>query len=224
MEKNDKNKKKYIKEKTERRQVENIKNIEDEQQENSSGAILEGYAAIYNSETLIGGMFKEIIEKGAFEGTDFDDVALYYNHDLNRIPLARSRRNNPNNTLFLQPDEIGLKIRANLDIENNSESKALNSSIKRGDITGMSYMFEVAEEEWKDVDQEIPTRIIKKVSKVIEVSAVNYPAYEDTTIYARALVSLDNEKKALDNARAKKQLEIRKRRISIKTKINLGGI
>ena len=215
-----KNKNKYIKEKTERRQVQNIQNIENEQQDNSSEAILEGYAAIYNSETIIGGMFKEIIEKGAFEGTDFDDVALYYNHDLNRIPLARSRRNNPNNTLFLQPDEIGLKIRANLDIENNSESKALNSSIKRGDITGMSYMFEVAEEEWKDVDQEMPTRIIKKVSKVIEVSAVNYPAYEDTTIYARALVSLDNEKKALDNARAKKQLEIRKRRISIKTKIN----
>ena len=48
----------------------------------------------------------------------------------------------------------------------------------------MSYMFEVAEEEWKDVDKEMPTRIIKKVSKVIEVSAVNYPAYEDTTIYA----------------------------------------
>ncbi len=222
MEKKDKNK--YIKEKTERRQVENIKNIENEQNEDSSEAILEGYAAIYNSETIIGGMFKEIIEKGAFEGTNFDDVALYYNHDLNRIPLARSRRNNPNNTLFLQPDEIGLKIRANLDIVNNSESKALNSSIKRGDITGMSYMFEVAEEEWKDVDREIPTRIIKKVSKVVEVSAVNYPAYEDTTIYARALVSLDNEKKALDNARARKQLEIRKRRISIKTKINIGGI
>ena len=114
-------------------------------------------------------------------------------------------------------------MRANIDIENNTDSKALNSAVRRGDITGMSYMFEVAEEEWKDVDKEMPTRIIKKVSKVIEVSAVNYPAYEDTTIYARALLSLDNEKKALDNARAKKQLEIRKRRISIKTKINLGG-
>ena len=216
-------KKQYIKEKIERRQVQNIENIDNEQQNNSSEAILEGYAAIYNSETIIGGMFKEIIEAGAFEGTDFDDVALYYNHDTNRIPLARSRRNNANNTLFLQPDNIGLKMRASIDIENNTEAKALNSAIRRGDISGMSYMFEVAEEEWKDVDQEMPTRIIKKVSKVIEVSAVNYPAYEDTTIYARALVSLDNEKKALDNARANKQIEIRKRRISIKTKINLGG-
>ena len=215
---------KYVKEKVERRQVQDIQNIDNEQQQgNSSEAILEGYAAIYNSETIIGGMFKEIIEAGAFEGTDFDDVALYYNHDLNRIPLARSRRNNPNNTLFLQPDTIGLKIRASIDIENNTESKALHSAIRRGDISGMSYMFEVAEEEWKDVDKEMPTRIIKKVSKIIEVSAVNYPAYEDTTIYGRALVSLDNEKKALDNARANKQLEIRKRRISIKTKINLGG-
>ena len=214
---------KYVKVKVERRQVQNIQNIDNEQQVKSSEAILEGYAAIYNSETIIGGMFKEIIQDGAFEGTDFDDVALYYNHDLNRIPLARSRRNNPNNTLFLQPDAIGLKIRASIDIENNTESKALDSAIRRGDISGMSYMFEVAEEEWKDVDQEMPTRIIKKVSKIIEVSAVNYPAYEDTTIYARALVSLDNEKKALDNARANKQLEIRKRRISIKTKINLGG-
>lgn len=215
---------KYEKEKVERRQVQDIQNINNEQQQgNSSEAILEGYAAVYNSETIIGGMFKEIIEAGAFEGTDFDDVALYYNHDLNRIPLARSRRNNPNNTLFLQPDAIGLRMRASIDIENNAESKALNSAIRRGDISGMSYMFEVAEEEWKDVDKELPTRIIKKVSKIIEVSAVNYPAYEDTTIYARALVSLDNEKKALDNARANKQLEIRKRRISIKTKINLGG-
>lgn len=214
----------FVKEKVERRQVQEIKNIEDEQkQENNSEAILEGYAAIYNSETIIGGMFKEIIEPGAFEGTDFDDVAMYYNHDLNRIPLARSRRNNPNNTLFLQPDTLGLKMRASIDIENNTESKALHSAIKRGDISGMSYMFEVEDEEWKNVDTEMPTRIIKKVSKVIEVSAVNYPAYEDTTIYARALVSLDNEKKALDNARAKKQLEIRRRRISIKTKINLGG-
>lgn len=215
---------KFVKDKVERRQVQEIKNIEDEQkQENSSEAILEGYAAIYNSETIIGGMFKEIIEPGAFEGTDFDDVAMYYNHDLNRIPLARSRRNNPNNTLFLQPDTLGLKMRASIDIENNTESKALHSAIRRGDISGMSYMFEVEDEEWKNVDTEMPTRIIKKVSKVIEVSAVNYPAYEDTTIYARALVSLDNEKKALDNARAKKQLEIRRRRISIKTKINLGG-
>ena len=216
-------KKQYIKEKVERRQVQNIENVDNEQQNNSSEAILEGYAAVYNSETIIGGMFKEIIEAGAFEGTDFDDVALYYNHDINRIPLARSRRNNANNTLFLQPDNIGLKMRASIDIENNTEAKALNSAIRRRDISGMSYMFEVVEEEWKDVDTEMPTRIIKKVSKVIEVSAVNYPAYEDTTIYARALVSLDNEKKALDNARANKQIEIRKRRIAIKTKINLGG-
>ena len=214
---------KYVKEKVERRQVQDIQSINNEKEENCTEAILEGYAAIYNSETIIGGMFKEIIEPGAFDGTDFDDVALYYNHDLNRIPLARSRRNNPNNTLFLQPDTLGLKMRASIDIENNTESKALHSAIRRGDISGMSYMFEVAEEEWKDVDQEMPTRIIKKVSKVIEVSAVNYPAYEDTTIYARALISLDNEKKALDNARANKKIEIRKRRISIKTKINLGG-
>lgn len=215
MNKNQKYKNKYIKEKTERRQVDNIQNVETEQE-----GILEGYAAIYNSETIIGEMFKEIIQPGAFDGTDFDDVAMYYNHDLNRIPLARSRRNNPNNTLFLQPDNLGLKICANIDIENNSEAKALNSAIKRGDIAGMSYLFEVAEEEWKDVDKEMPTRIIKKISKVIEVSAVNYPAYEDTTIYARALISLDNERKALDNARAnKRKIEIRKRRISIKTKI-----
>ena len=215
MSKNQKIKNKYVKEKTERRQVENIQNIETEQE-----GVLEGYAVVYNSETIIGDMFKEVIEQGAFDGTDFDDVAMYYNHDLGRIPLARSRRNNPNNTLFLQPDNLGLKIRANIDIENNSEAKALNSAIKRGDISGMSYLFEVAEEEWKDVDKDMPTRIIKRISKVIEVSAVNYPAYEDTTIYARALVSLDNERRALDNARAnKRKIEMRRKRILIKTKI-----
>ena len=145
-------KQKYVKEKVERRQVQNLENIDNEQQDNNSEAILEGYAAIYNSETIIAGMFKEIIEQGAFEGTDFDDVALYYNHDTNRIPLARSRRNNANNTLFLQPDAIGLKIKASIDIENNTEAKALNSAIKRGDIERAKYIIAKIEK----VDSESP--------------------------------------------------------------------
>ena len=210
-----KSKIKYVKENLERRQLNNLEFIDFE--ENEDEGIIEGYAAIYNSETIIDGCFKEVIAPGAFDDTDLDDVAFYCNHELNRIPLARSRRNNPTSTLYVKPDMVGLRTKARVDKKENQEARTLMSAIKRGDVLGMSYLFEVGEEEWKDIDTEMPTRIIKKVSKVIEVSAVNYPAYEDTTIYARAKNSLDNEKRALDNARAR--LEVRKKRISIKTKI-----
>ena len=180
---------------------------------------LEGYAAIYGEKTAIGDWFYEIIERGAFDKCNLDDVALFVNHDMNEVPLARSRRNNKNSTLYLQTDDQGLKIRATLDTENNSDAKKTYSAIKRGDMDGMSFCFTIKDAEWLDIDSDMPTRVIKSVSRVYEVSAVNYPAYEGTEIYARALSSLDNERKALDNARAEKRNKELRALALAKTKI-----
>lgn len=183
---------------------------------------VEGHAAVFNQTTTIGNWFYEVIERGAFDGCDFDDVLFFENHNMNKIPMARSRRNNGNSTMKLEVDDVGLFIRADLDIENNSEARTLHSSISRGDIDGMSFAFRIKEQTWENLDSDMPTRRIKKIAKVFEVSAVNQPAYSSTDINARDKEALDNAKLALDNARSQEldnsELEIEKLRTQILSK------
>lgn len=166
------------------------------------GNYIEGHPAVYDQVTSIGGWFNEVIERGAFDECDFDDVLFSVNHDLRKIPLARSRRNNGNSTMHLVVDEKGLYVKASLDVEGNTEAKSLYSAVKRGDIDGMSFIFFVKDEKWEDLDSDTPTRRIQKIKKVIEVSAVNFPAYVGTDINARDQAVLDNAAKALENARS----------------------
>ena len=105
-------------------------------------------------------------------------------------------------------DDKGLFIRVYLDVENNAEARALYSAIQRGDITGMSFMFSVDDEEWEDLESEKPTRRIKKISSVVEVSAVTFPAYEDTEIQARNKSELESLRQKLESERQRaKSLE-----------------
>ena len=178
---------------------------------------IQGHAAVFNQMVSIGGWFNEIIERGAFDGCDFRDVSLFVNHETNQIPLARSRSSHSNSTMELEVDDIGLFIRANVDIENNPEAKTLHSSISRGDIDGMSFMFRIKEQKWENLDTDMPTRRILKIAKVYEVSAVNYPAYDQTDISARDKSVLDSAKQAVEEARAKEnpknQVEIERLKI-----------
>ena len=119
--------------------------------------IIEGRPVVYDSKTDLG-WFDEIIDRGALDSTDLKDIRFLVNHDISMIPLARSRNNNENSTMFLEKDEKGLKIRLRLDIENNSEARNLYSAVERGDIDGMSFMFDVGVEEWENEDTEHPTR------------------------------------------------------------------
>lgn len=161
--------------------------------------IIEGHAAVFNRQTNIGGWFYEVIDAGAFDSADLRDVPLLTNHDFDKIPLARSRGNN--STLTLTVDDVGLAIRAVLDTENNADARALYSAVERGDLDGMSFAFRVDAEEWQNLDTDMPTRRIKSISKVFEVSAVTFPAY-NTDINARGAKTLESAKKMLDNARA----------------------
>lgn len=170
------------------------------EQDEKHGAVIVGRPIVYCSKTDLG-YFEEVIERGALNNTDLTDVRFLVNHDLSKIPLARSRRNNENSTMQLIVDANGLQIRVNLDIENNSDAKALYSAVKRGDITGMSFMFGVSGENWENLETEKPTRHITEISRVIEVSAVTFPAYEDTEINARDKTALENARLTLDSAR-----------------------
>lgn len=163
------------------------------------GNILQGHAAVFNQPTNIGGMFTEIIDSGAFDTTDFSNVVMTINHNLDMLPLARCQGINADNTLQLQIDNIGLGIQANLDIENNPDAKALYSSIQRGDINGMSFIFIVGYNSWEALDSDLPTRHITQISQVIEVSAVSFPAYKQTDIDARS--TLNDAKAGFEKAK-----------------------
>jgi len=169
---------------------------------------VEGHPAVFDRQTDIDGWFGEVIERGAFDDCDLTDVLLFVNHDMKKIPLARSRRNNGNSTMTLDVDETGLHMNATLDVENNPDARAVYSAIERGDMDGMSFCFTVKEQKWSDLDTDYPTRHITKIAKVYEVSAVNFPAYTDTDISARSdREALDNARKAVETAKRQQELE-----------------
>jgi HK97 family phage prohead protease len=169
-------------------------------EENGIG-VLRGRPIVYNALTDLG-WFDEIIDPGALDGADLKDVRFLVNHNTDMIPLARSRRNNDNSTMHMTADNEGLSLDwVKLDIENNAEARALFSAVQRSDITGMSFMFSVDGEAWDNLDSDHPTRHITKIGTVIEVSAVTFPAYEQTEISTRSKAALDNARSALDKAR-----------------------
>lgn len=165
-----------------------------------NGDHIVGRPIVYNSMTDLG-WFNEIIEAGALDKTNLKDVRFLVNHNTDMIPLARSRNNNENSTMQLTVDKDGMAIRVNLDTENNTEARNLYSAIKRGDITGMSFMFTIDDEEWENLESDHPTRHIRKIGTVFEVSAVTFPAYESTEISARDKEALESAKLALDSAK-----------------------
>ena len=167
------------------------------------GSEIDGHAAVFGQRVAIGSWFYEVIERGAFDKTDFKDVLFCINHDMRRIPLARSRNNNANSTLQLSVDDKGLAIKATLDVERNAEAKALYSAVDRGDMGGMSFMFRVKGEFWVDLDSDMPTRHITDIARVIEVTAASFPAYDGTDINARDQHGLESPAGVLESARSR---------------------
>lgn len=165
-----------------------------------NGDHIVGRPIVYDSKTDLG-WFDEIIEAGALDKANLKDVRFLVNHDTSMIPLARSRNNNENSTMQLEVDKEGMSIRVNLDTENNTEARNLYSAIKRGDISGMSFMFTIDDEEWEDMESDHPTRHIRKIGTVFEVSAVTFPAYESTEISARNKEALESARLVLESAR-----------------------
>ena len=171
------------------------------------GDFIEGRAIVFDQPTNIG-LFTEIIDRNALKETDLRDVRFLINHNTDMIPLARSRRNNENSTMQMVVGEEGMDIRANLDTENNADARALYSATKRGDISGMSFMMTVKDEDWDFTDEEKPIRTIRSIGRIYEVSAVSYPAYPQTSLSVEARgdeEALENAKSTLEKAKAEEE-------------------
>ena len=181
------------------------------------GKHLSGQPIVYDERTNLG-WYDEIIDNGALSETDLRDVRFLVNHDVSMIPLARSRNNNANSTMQMEIIEgKGMAIRVDLDTENNADARSLYSAVERGDVSGMSFMFTVNEDKWEGIDTEHPTRHILSISRVFEVSAVTFPAYEATSISVRGLSdALESAKDSLESARAAARAEeLHRRKIKL---------
>lgn len=144
------------------------------------GAIkVSGYAAVFNSETVIGGSFRERIAVGAFsKAVGRDDVMFLINHD--GLPLARTK----SGTLSIREDEKGLFMETELD-PTDPQVQSIIPKMKRGDLDKMSFAFRATGETW-DESGAMALRTITEAD-LFDVSIVTYPAYADTSIGLRSL-------------------------------------
>lgn len=168
------------------------------------GSYIEGVPIVFDKKADLR-WYSETIARGALAKTDLKDVRFLVNHNTDMTPLARSRNNNKNSTMQMEIKDDGMHIRVNLDTENNTDARNLYSAVKRGDVSGMSFMFSVRGDKWDDMDSDYPSRTITDISKVYEVSAVTFPAYEQTSINARSKQTLESARAALESAREEKR-------------------
>ena len=144
----------------------------------AGGVTLRGYAAVFNSETEIGGYFREVIAPGAFADSIDTDVRALVDHDSGRV-IGRTKAG----SLRLSEDDRGLAVE--IDLPDTTDGRDLAALVERGDIDGMSFGFSVRKEEW-DETVTPPLRTIL-AAELFEVSAVTWPAYADTELAMRSL-------------------------------------
>ncbi|ASV67218.1 HK97 family phage prohead protease [Cytobacillus kochii] len=148
-----------------------------------SSLILTGRPIVYDQPTTINapfGEYIEVIKRGALDKADITDVRLLYNHDMNKIPLARTPK-----TMGLSLDSAGLAMRAEL--PNTEDGRSVHTAVGRGDLSGMSFAFKVPKD-GSQFDAKTNTRTITKIDKVYECSITPFPAYPQTSVEARSAI------------------------------------
>jgi HK97 family phage prohead protease len=153
-----------------------------------------GHAAVFNklSEPMFD--FREQIAPGTFaQSIKKDDVRALHNHDANYI-LGRNKAG----TLKLKEDDIGLAIE--IDPPDTQWARDLQESIRRGDVSQMSFGFVALKDEWEYKKKGDTIRTITEV-KLFDVSTVVYPAYPQTTVAVRDYIKALKEAEAITGER-----------------------
>ena len=175
--------------------------------------IIEGYAITFDMPATHkrgAYSFTETIKRGSLDGADMKDVPLRYNHNDSWCIMARTR----NNSLQLIVDDIGLKIRAELiDTQSNRD---IYKSIQEGLIDKMSFAFTVADrgDNWEYGEKET-IRTVTNINKLYDVSVVDTPFYDTTSVFARSFELLENNLKQLDS------FDLEKRKLQMKYQYKL---
>lgn len=152
----------------------------------NGNVIVEGYAARFEDETVIGGRFAERIARGAFDKADMGNTVALFNHDWN-MPLARVDRG-----LELEVDDKGLKYR--FELGNQSYAKDLAENIRMGNVSTSSFGFTIADDTWERRDDGVNLRTINEVETLYDVSPTTQGAYPTTEVALRSMEAfLDEE-------------------------------
>lgn len=168
------------------------------------GLRVQGYAAVFNEETDIGGYFREVIQPGAFsDAIGRDEVVFLFNHNSDTV-MARTSAGN----LKLSEDERGLKIDARL-TNDDPDAQKLAAKMRAGNVSKMSFAFMPEVQEWDD-SEEVPLRTIKKAS-LYDVSAVTEPAYDGTEIGLRSLKAFRQDIKEQTRGYAHERIRMKMR-------------
>lgn len=187
--------------------------------------LIEGVPIVFDTPTDIGGWFQETICKGAISKDIIKDVRFFWNHNIDEkaigrtiIPIEKL------GGLKLTVEDDGVKMLANPN-RKRTDANDLCLAIEDGTINAMSFMFGVAEERWEDENSDYPKRFITRIDPLIEVSAVNFPAYATTSIHARGDAASENDRAVLerirkahqsaDTDRIKRELELEKLKYKI---------
>lgn len=174
--------------------------------ESDNGLIIEGIACTFESPTVLysfdGTDYYEVIDRNAFSQADTRDVIFNFNH-CGRV-YARTR----NNSLSLEIKTDGLHMRACLNKDDEGHRQLYND-IQNGLIDKMSFAFSVSEDEY---DKNTHTRRIKGISRLFDVSAVDIPAYDTTSISARSFFDSEREKELKEIEKREQELSLAKAR------------
>lgn len=170
-----------------------------------TSGLIEGVPIVFDTPTDIGGWFQETICKGAISKDVIKDVRFFWNHNIDEKAIARTVI--PLEKLGgmeLKIEDDGVKMLANPN-RKRTDANDLCLAIEDGVINAMSFMFGVAEERWEDEDTDYPKRFITRIDPLIEVSAVNFPAYATTSINARGDAGTESDRAVLEKMRAKRK-------------------
>ncbi|ACL19511.1 phage prohead protease, HK97 family [Desulfitobacterium hafniense DCB-2] len=169
----------------------------------------EGYALKFEQWSEVMGDFQEIIDKDALKNTDLSDVRALINHDNNYI-LARTSADN----LELEVDGIGLKFKAYP--SDTSYSRDLKENMRAGNLSKCSFAFRLNWdnpdcEKWEyNEESKLYQRRIKDIAKIVDVSIVTNPSYQQT----EAVIT-----RALDDFKEKQRKELLKRKLQLELEL-----
>lgn len=173
-----------------------------ELREDGEQRFFEGYAFKFGAVADLGG-FTEEIAPGAADEVMQDDVRGLFNHEPNLV-LGRTKAG----TMKMTVDPVGLKYTINFNPKDTDHTN-LMEKVKRGDVSQSSFAFRVKDDKWETKNGK-EHRTILKFQRLIDVSPVTYPAYQDATVGMRSLSKINNNKKDL----AEMDLQIMKQELN----------
>jgi HK97 family phage prohead protease len=178
--------------------------------------VLRGHAAVFNSLSEDLGGFREQIAPGAFASAIVeDDVRALFNHDPNYV-LGRSKAG----TLRMREDEQGLQVE--IDPPNTAVARHILESIRRGDVSQMSFGFVVRQDSWQRTADGSHLRTLHSV-RLFDVSPVTYPAYAATDVAVRSLAAWQAEQPSEIRQRTPRLSAMTKRQVLVETQVGMTG-